>query len=350
MSLTIGLLGDIYLARDASGDPFAQVNMAAADGWFANLEAPLTDRGNEDRQVRSWTEGAFKIRPQLVSHLRGLTAVSVANNHALDFGRRAYLESLAELDTAGIGHAGGGADWDSAHQPYLSVFAGVRVAFLAYTCLYQDGWPATRTTPGMATVKVHTAYEAPLRVFEQPGWPPIVRTFVDADEGAGVAEEVRACRAEADVVVVSVHWGLSTGDRAVIEYQRELGRLIAEAGADVVFGHQSHSLQPMTVHDGVPIFFSLGNIVFDYDKAWRNDPQTAAVRVIFGEHQATRVAITPLLRDRHSNPVRAEGDVANRIIDRILGPADPGEERVWDEGDCIIAVPGGRSSVEPARA
>ncbi len=67
----------------------------------------------------------------------------------------------------------------------------------------------------------------------------------------------------------------------MLEYQEALGRLIIDAGADVVFGHHPHALQPLIVHNAKPIFLSLGNIVFDYDKAWRGSNVTAAVRLHF---------------------------------------------------------------------
>jgi poly-gamma-glutamate capsule biosynthesis protein CapA/YwtB (metallophosphatase superfamily) len=340
MSAVIGLLGDIYLDRGYPGNPFDNVDLGSGDFWFANLEAALTDAGGDLRQRRAWTSGAFKMHPTVVAHLKDLTAVSVANNHALDYGHDAYRTSLVALDDAGIGHAGGGENAAAARSPLYCRSNGMTVAFLAYTCLYQDGWQASEDSPGMATVKVHTTYEAPLRVFEQPGWPPIVHTYVDSGDRDLLAGEIAAARTGADFVLVSFHWGLSTGTRAVVKYQEELGRIAVDSGADAVFGHHPHSLQPMLVHKNKPVFLSLGNIVFDYDNAWRGDNATAAIRLYVEDRGVCRVGITPLVRDTLSNPVRADaGEASRRIVERIL-PAPLGKdlELSWSRSGCLVSL------------
>lgn len=316
---TIGLLGDTYFAHSHSGEALAALGIRPDELWFANLEAPFSSTGYEHRQRRAWPSGGgFKMDPALAEELRALNAVSIANNHALDFGRAAYLECIGVLDGEGIGHAGGGADFVSARAPYVIENDSVRVAFLAYTCLFQEGWSASDDTPGMSTIRVHTSYEAPLRVFEQPGWPPTVRTSVDTHDEALVRREVSDAKTGADIVVVSVHWGLSTGERPVLEYQEALGRLIVDAGADVVFGHHPHALQPLIVHNAKPIFLSLGNIVFDYDKAWRGSNVTAAVRLHFESQGLDRIEIMPLQRDEHSNPVLCDPASAELVAQRLF--------------------------------
>jgi poly-gamma-glutamate capsule biosynthesis protein CapA/YwtB (metallophosphatase superfamily) len=316
---TIGLLGDTYLAHSRSGDALAALGIRPGELWFANLEAPFSSAGDEHRQHRAWPSGGgFKMEPALAKELGALTAVSIANNHALDFGTDAYLECIDVLEREGIGHAGGGVDLTSARAPYIVERGGVTVAFLAYTCLYQDGWAATDGSPGMSTIRVHTSYEAPLRVFEQPGWPPTVRTNVDETDQALIRREVSDAKVRADIVVVSVHWGLSTGERAVLEYQEALGRLVIDAGADVVFGHHPHALQPLIVHNAKPIFLSLGNIVFDYDKAWRGSNVTAAVRLHFESNVLDHIAVTPLRRDENSNPVSCDATSADLVAQRLF--------------------------------
>lgn len=338
MSTVIGLLGDLYLSRTAPSDSFHHVGLDGADYWFANLEAPFTTAGDEGRQFRAWESGGgFKMDPSLVSELQGLSALSIANNHALDFGMDAYLECVDVLDAAGIGHAGGGRNASEARAPLLLESSGARVAFLAYTCLYQDGWSASASAPGMATIKIHTSYEPPLRVFEQPGYPPVVRTRVDAKDAQRVRDEVSEAKRNADIVVVSVHWGLSAGDRAVVEYQEELGTLVLDAGADAVFGHHPHALQPLVVHNGKPLFLSMGNIVFDYDKAWRGSPVTASARLFFGPDGLERAVITPLVRDEQSDPVPCDDDEAKQVAKRLF-PDSSAVAYDWVDGDIVVSL------------
>jgi poly-gamma-glutamate capsule biosynthesis protein CapA/YwtB (metallophosphatase superfamily) len=342
MSVVIGLLGDIYVDRAGPDhQPFREVDLATGDFWFANLEAPITSAGPASRAKRSWTDNGFKMEPEVVDQLRGLSALSIANNHALDYGHDAYVETIAVLDGAGIGHAGGGPDRTSARAPWFGEKNGVKVALLAYTCVYQEGWQASDTRPGMATVKVHTTYEAPLRVFEQPGWPPIVHTFADPADRDVMQREILEARASADFVVVSFHWGLSMGERAVVDYQGALGRLAIDSGADAVFGHHPHTIQPVMFHVGKPIFLSLGNIVFDYDKAWRGDPATAAVRLYVDDGKLVRIGITPLVRDAGSNPTRpADEAVAHAIVDRILVGAGQKLAATWTGPECVLSLAG----------
>jgi poly-gamma-glutamate capsule biosynthesis protein CapA/YwtB (metallophosphatase superfamily) len=322
VSVVIGLLGDIYLDH-ATGSRLQGVDLGSGDLWFANLEAPFSRAGDKQRQHRAWASGGgFKIDPTHVNELRGLSAVSIANNHALDFGMDAYFECVKTLDDAGIGHAGGGRNEKEAREPAYFERNGQSVAFLAYTCLFQDGWSAGPESPGMSTITVHTSYEAPLRVFEQPGYPPIVRTRVDPSDAARVAQEVRLASSLADAVIVSVHWGLSVGQREVVDYQLELGTLLLDAGASAVFGHHPHALQPVILHGGKPIFLSLGNIVFDYEKAWRGSSVTAAARVGVKAGIVTSVSLMPLVRDEAHDPVLARGSDADAVAERLF-PTGP---------------------------
>jgi len=336
----VGLLGDLYLEHARQSGAFADIELPSANFWFANLEAPFTSARDESRQHREWASGGgFKMDPSLANEIRGLTAVSVANNHALDFGIDAYIECLSILDSCGIGHAGGGGDAAEARRPAVFVNEGRSVAFLAYTCLYQDGWSAEASRPGMATIKVHTSYEAPLRVFEQPGFPPIVHTHVDDRDAERVVREIQAARDLADLVIVSIHWGLSAGDRPVVEYQVNLGRAVIDAGADAVFGHHPHVLQPLIVHQNKPIFLSLGNIVFDYDKAWRGSNVTASVKLEFGENGLERAIIQPLQRDQSGNTVRCDPQGADLVVEKLFPDSLDSFDVTRTDSDIVVNFP-----------
>jgi poly-gamma-glutamate synthesis protein (capsule biosynthesis protein) len=334
----IGLLGDIFLSRAAGTEPFIEVGLDDAELWFANLEAPLADIDRRLYRERTWESGSgFASAPALVADLRGLTAVSIANNHALDFGVDAYERTIGELDEAGIGHAGGGHDEVAARAPFICDAGGLTVAFLAYTCVYLDDWRASEGRPGMAAVKVHTSYEAPPRVFEQPGWPPIVRTAVAGDDADLVQAEIASASEVSDAVVVSFHWGLSMGNRDVVDYQMGLGRLAIEAGATAVFGHHPHALQPLVVHRGRPIFLSLGNIVFDYDKAWRTGPETAAAVLVLEDEELVRVELIPLRRDADGIPRRCAADQGDAALSRLLTAELGGS---WSGGTYVLELTG----------
>ncbi len=164
----------------------------------------------------------------------GVDVVSQANNHAVDYGHSALLDGLRNLAAAGLAAVGAGADAAEAYAPHVVTVDGWRVAVLAFTSVISaPSWIAGPSSPGQAG-------------------------------GKGLADitaAVRAAAAEADVVVVTVHWGI---ERDLLPRAADVarGRALVDAGADVVFGHHPHRVQPLEWYRGRPIFWSLGNFVW----------------------------------------------------------------------------------------
>lgn len=216
----------------------------AADFFMVNQEFPFSSRGTaaEDKQY------TFRLPPEQVSMFQemGIDAVTLANNHALDFGRDALLDTCDTLDAAGILRTGAGADLEEAKKPVVVERKGVKIGILGATrVIPETGWAAGKNHPGML-----------------------------ATYDAGIAlEEIRRMRAECDYVVVFVHWGIER-EETPQEYQRTLGRQYIDAGADLVVGSHPHVLQGIEYHQGKPIVYSLGNFVFG-----SSIPKTALLRV-----------------------------------------------------------------------
>ncbi|MFN8556247.1 MAG: CapA family protein [Dehalococcoidia bacterium] len=191
--VTIDAVGDIMLGRDVgrviaakgAAYPFEAVRpaMAGADLRFGNLELPLTERGTATNK-----DYVFRAPPSSAAGLAaaGFNIVSLANNHALDYGAEGLLDTMSALDRAGIRYAGAGRTMDEAHAPALLTVKGIRIALLAYVNVPNDsrtGWvaessAATATRPGVA-------------------W----------GTAAAVRRDVAAAKAKAEVVVVSIHSG-----------------------------------------------------------------------------------------------------------------------------------------------
>jgi Bacterial capsule synthesis protein PGA_cap len=142
---------------------------------------------------------------------------------------------------------------------------GVRVTFLAYTSVYQAGYEARSNVPGVAAIRVHTHYYVPSDGYArvEPGCRPHVTTFPAPEDESSLVASIDAARAMSDVVVVSFHWGESTKAASLTHYERRLGRLAIETGADVVLGHHHHILRGIEMHCGKPIFYGLGHFAFD---------------------------------------------------------------------------------------
>ena len=232
-----GVLDQGYLSAIQSADYFA-----------VNEEFPFSSRGTQasDKQY------TFRLAPEKVSLFKemGIDAVTLANNHALDYGTDALLDTCEILDQADILHTGAGKDLDTAKQPVLFEKNGQRVALIGATrVIPKADWAATKGHPGMLS-----SYEVSVE--------PLL---------AQIAE----CHASGDKVVVLIHWGIER-DEMPQEYQRALARRYIDAGADLVIGSHPHVLQGIEYYKGKPIFYSLGNFVFG-----SSIPKTMLVQAAF---------------------------------------------------------------------
>ena len=293
--VTIGFVGDLMFARDVvtlmeehgSSYPFERVAhlFRGVDLLIGNLEGTFTERG--ERADKYYT---FRAPPALAESLRdaGFDAVSLANNHALDFGPVGLADTVDTLDGLGVAHFGAGGDADAAAQPLTLDVRGVRVALL--------GLSAVRSS-----------------VFATASRPGVAEATVDAVEAA-----VTAAAAESDAVVVVLHFGTEYDPDPTAE-QRALAHAAVDAGAALVVGHHAHTLQPWERRGDALILYGLGNFVFDLD---REDLQTlgegpfaTAVAVVeLSEDAPPRVAFRPAYIDPDENRPRSPtSDEAERI-------------------------------------
>lgn len=263
--VTLVAVGDVMLARGVARKvarhdwryPFAKVaKLLRGDIVFGNLECSLGETG------RLLPKRASLAAPEEAAGAlarAGFTVVSVANNHTFDRGRLGLANTLRILDARGLRYAGAGDTIAAAHRAAVTTVRGLRVAFLAYT-----DWPP----------------EGYLSLADQP-------SLALADPQSVVAD-VRAARAQADVVVVSFHWGTELR-RMPSTRQRGLARTAIDAGADLILGHHPHVRQPVQWYRGRPIFFSLGNFVFDQPGTDASCGWLAVLRLRKGEVTIARL-------------------------------------------------------------
>lgn len=217
----------------AGGDPLAPFAalLADADYRIGNIECPLATVG----QPSPSKIFNFRADPRAVRVLKGrFDAMSVANNHSGDYGKAAFLETMAVLDGAGIRHFGGGRNLIEAHAPLWIEKKGLRIAVLAYNEFKPRAFEAGANHPGIA-------------------W----------SEDSQVVADIRAARAAgADVVIPFMHWGWEREPDPTAR-QRQLARTMIDAGADIVIGGHPHVTQGAEIYRGKSIIYSLGNFVFD---------------------------------------------------------------------------------------
>jgi len=239
-SVTFVAVGDVLLARGVGRRikqhgldwPFEKVaaTLRSADLAFCNLECPLSVRG-----VKINKPYCFKADPSTVKCLTnaGFDIVSLANNHAMDCSRTGLVEMMQFLEEPGIRHTGAGDTLADASLPTIVEVNGLRIAFLARNTLFPEGVWLRPNAPGIAPLEPDT-----------------------------IEAEVADAARRADVVIVSLHWGVEYRTQPK-ESQRELARKLVDAGANLILGHHSHVPQPIEEYHGGVIAYSLGNFLFD---------------------------------------------------------------------------------------
>ena len=269
--LLIMAVGDVHVSRPDPASIFEHVApvLRQGDVVVGNLEGLNCDRGSPiagkievgSRHLRSATHNAKGLASG------GFNAMVLANNHNMDYGPEGLLQNIAQLDELSIAHAGGGRNLEQAHRPAVIERNGTRVAILSYTSVFLPvGYAAEEDKPGLATVKIHTSYQAPENVLYQPGFPPLITTAPDPVEEDRMIADVGEAKKQADIVLVAFHWGVSSYGR-LVGYQKELGRAAIDAGADLVMGAHTHALQGMEIYKERLICYSMGNFVMDGVKA-----------------------------------------------------------------------------------
>jgi poly-gamma-glutamate capsule biosynthesis protein CapA/YwtB (metallophosphatase superfamily) len=273
--LHLAAVGDIMLDRSlgyhiARGDlayPFAGVAdlLRAADITVGNLESALGDVG--DPVAKGYP---FRAPPPAAQSLAlaGFDVLSLANNHAMDYGPQALLQGIALLQDQGITVVGAGENETAARRAHIREVNGIRLAFLGYVNVPVEwrgfdtqSWTATDTAPGVA-------------------W----------GDPEGITTDVRAARREADLVVVILH----SGYEYVLQPsppQVAAARAAIDAGAAVVIGHHAHLLQGIEFYNGGVIAYGLGNFAFQID----GDPETAILHAWLDRHGVRQLEIVPAI-------------------------------------------------------
>jgi Bacterial capsule synthesis protein PGA_cap len=204
--------------------------ISGADLAIANFENPAPNR------FRYHTSGTtFTADPRLIDGLvnAGIDYVSIANNHIGDAGDNGILQTIANLRKRGLKYSGAGKNLAAARAPAMLEANGTKVAVLAYDAIDKGDY-AGRSEPGSSALTLRR-----------------VETGIEAARKAG-----------ADVVIVFPHWGVEYRTKPFARQQR-LARDIIDAGADMIIGNHAHYAAAMEVYRGKPIWYALGNFVFD---------------------------------------------------------------------------------------
>jgi poly-gamma-glutamate capsule biosynthesis protein CapA/YwtB (metallophosphatase superfamily) len=321
-------VGDVMIARHDESllDPAAPV-LKAADIAFGNCEWPYSEEIGDIHPVEAHlnddVEGEELFLPGNPDSVRligrqGFDVMSFANNHCLHAGYRAFLRTMEVMRESGVAPVGAGTDLAEALSPVYIERKGINVAFVGCTSALLPGTHAGRRTPGVAPLRRH-AY------FRQPNWndwglAPHVGTLVDRDDLAALCNSIQTARGNADIVAISIHWGMLDDRAAIGDYQREAARALIDAGADLILGHGTLVTKGIEVYKGKAIFYSLGkflmkgprptgDVPIGTNEAVGNETRKGIAAVIdIANGRIARVAFRPTYADLENRPSFLEAD------------------------------------------
>jgi poly-gamma-glutamate synthesis protein (capsule biosynthesis protein) len=199
----------------------------------------------------------------------GIDIVSLASNHAMDWGPDAMLDTVEMFRGMGKIVIGAGRNANEARAPALIERNGVKIAILAYCSVLRDGQAAGANKAGIAPMRAHTHFAA--QEF-QPGSPPTVITTPHADDLNALQADIRKAKAHADVVIATIHWGMRLVPKTICTYQPPVAHAAIDAGADLILGHHAHSIKAVEVYKDKVCFYSIGN--FMTTGSPKNSPNT----------------------------------------------------------------------------
>ncbi len=204
-----------------------------ADIFLVNNEFTYSTRGTPLNKAYT-----FRAHPDNVQYMLdiGADVVSLANNHAYDYGAEAFADTMETLNNAGLPYIGGGKNIEEAAKPHYFIVNGRKYAFSA----------ATRAEKTIRTPEAGETTSGVMRTYDATKY----------------LETIRAAERECDYNVVYVHWG-AEGSHQIEDGLYEMGCQYIDAGADIVVGAHAHVLQGIRYYQGVPIVYNLGNFLFN---------------------------------------------------------------------------------------
>lgn len=265
--------------------PELMQEMTQADVCLVNNEFSYSDRGVPLAE-KTYT---FRSKPENVNLLSemGVDIVALANNHAYDYGKDAFLDTLTILDEAGIERVGGGKDLGEASKPVFFEVNGIKIGYLAATQIERTANPDTKG-----------ATES------EPG---VLRCFTDS-ELEHFLSLVASTKEECDFLVAFLHWGTESTD--VLDWaQPYQADLIAKAGANLIVGAHPHVLQGVDVVNQVPVIYSLGNYWFN-----SKTMDTMLLKVTINAEGVEEIKLIPALQTNCTTQFLTESEKSGVLL------------------------------------
>ncbi|WP_203927639.1 CapA family protein [Virgisporangium ochraceum] len=291
---TLAVAGDVHftgrtapLLRDPATaiGPLAPV-LQGADVAVLNLETAVTERGTPEPK-----EFHFRAPASAYAAVRaaGVDAVSLANNHVLDYGQVGLADTLDAAAAAGMPVFGAGRDARAAYAPWVTTVRGTRVAVLGFSQIttLAETWGARDDRPGVAL----------------------------SFDAARVRAAVAAARTQADVVVAFNHWG-PEGDGCPSQRQKDFLAILVQSGVDIVLGAHAHVLQGVGWSGRTFVAYGMGNFVW-YGTS--RSTETGVLLLTIRGRDVLGWDLVPAAISATGQPVPLSGAAAERLEARFAG-------------------------------
>lgn len=236
-----------------------------ADIGIVNLELPLTNsKEKADKAIN------LKADPDIAKSISevGIDVVSLANNHACDYGIKGMEETIRRVRNESVSVIGAGNNINEAFKPCIQVIDNVKIAHVGICSALPTGFGANENRPGVAPVRAKSRfYIDSVTLDEQPGISPWVETSVVEDDLNFACKKIKEIKNQADIIIAQVHWGIPNGWCAefqgpLADYQQVMGHQLIDAGVDIIMGHHPHTVHGVEKYNGGYIVYSLGNFLF----------------------------------------------------------------------------------------
>ena len=338
-----GDIGPVYEPTEEFAELIAPV-FREADLRLGQCERTYSERGWAPQFSYGPGGEHSRLHPRMASvwNAAGIDVVSLASNHAMDWGPDALLDTIGLFRGMGKLVIGAGRDEAEARRPAIVERNGVKIAILAYCSVLRDGQAAGKGKAGVAPLRAHTHY-VPEEF--QPGTPPRIVTVPYEEDLRALEEDIRKAKQQADVVILSIHWGLRLVAKTICTYQPPIARAAIDAGADLILGHHAHSIKAVEVYRGKVCFYSIGNLMttgspktsagtFDWNLIWhRIDPEclppngryffpahcrmTMVPKIVMSRKGVDRVSFLPAFINQRAQPyvVGADDPKFKEILD-----------------------------------
>lgn len=270
--------GDIAINRKSGGNTFGKLTniFQNSDITFGNLELPLSKIGKKQPE-----KICLRGDPAMANILKnaGFNLMAFANNHALDYGEKAFLETIDLMRSKQILIAGAGKNLKQSREPAIIEKEKLKLGMLCFSSIIPNGFDAQSNRPGINPIRINTKYIFKGGKHEYPGTLPEDKTYTLQKDLERMKKDIQALKKKVDVVLVNHHWGTSMTHK-VKDFEREIAYASIDSGADIVLGGHPHVLQGIEFYKKRPIVYSMGNLIFDFDIPFFT--QTTKQTFIFG--------------------------------------------------------------------